>query len=338
MKTLSKSKTAIALVLAAVTAVGAMSAANACTSAVYNKGEVSMTVRTMDWSGQDQGKVVGKGKGIESTYGDSDEAITSRSKYASMQIKSFNPGIVAEAMNEKGLVARLLYLGKDYTEFPAGKVGVPDVGAAELTRFIVDNFADTDEAVAALKNIDVVDQMVCDLPGHANECIPAPAHYQITDASGNSAVVEYVKGEQKIYQGTYDTAPGVQFMSNDPEFSTHLEMDKEQIEAGASIRSYDRRLRAKEIVEDMHARDVKTTEQAALSIKAVGANVFSGYDRIDPYLEMVFPTLWTIYTDQANTTWTLDRADTWEIEQYTFDMFDNNKATETLLGENPNTK
>ncbi|PMF97876.1 hypothetical protein BCV02_17815 [Vibrio breoganii] len=61
--------TAIALVIAAATSVGAISIANACTSAVYNNGDVSMTVRTMVWSGQDQAKIVGKGKGIENTYG-----------------------------------------------------------------------------------------------------------------------------------------------------------------------------------------------------------------------------------------------------------------------------
>ncbi|KXI24541.1 linear amide C-N hydrolase [Photobacterium sanguinicancri] len=331
------SKTIIATLIAAST-LSMASIATACTSAIYNNGDVSMTVRTMDWAGQDQAEVVGKGRGIENQYADTEDGITSKSKYASMQIKSFNPGIVAEAMNEKGLVARILYLGKDYTEFPEGKTGVPDVSAGEVPRFVVDNFATTDEALAALRSIDVIDQKICDLPGHANECISAPVHYQITDASGKSAVIEYVKGEQKIYEGTHETAPGVQFMSNDPEFSTHLIMDKEGTKADASIRSYDRRLRAKEIVEDLYARDVKDPAKAALSIKAVANNVFSGYDRIDAHVNDVFPTLWTIYTDQANQSWTLDRADTWEIEQYNFTMFDNAQAAETVLGQNPNVK
>lgn len=334
---MNTSKTTIALLVAA-TAFGAANIANACTSAIYNNDNVSMTVRTMDWFGEDKAQVVGKGQGIENTYGDSKEALTTKSKYASMQIKSFTPGIVAEAMNEEGLVARILYLGKDYTEFPAGSAGVPDVGAAEVPRFIVDNFATVDEAVSALKQVDVIDQKICDLPNHEGECISAPVHYQLTDASGNSAVIEYVKGEQKIYQGTFETAPGVQFMSNDPEFSAHLEMDKFEIEPNSTIRASDRRLRAKEIVEDMHKRNVTDPVQAANSIKAVGATVFAGYDHLDPYVNDIFPTLWTIYTDQSNKTWTLDRYDTWEVEQYDFTMFDNNAPVEKVLGQHPTIK
>lgn len=338
MNIFKTTKTAIAFVIAAATSAGTFGIANACTSAIYNNSKVSMTVRTMDWFGQDKAQMVGKGKGITNTYSNSGEAVTTQSKFASLQIKSFNPGLVAEAINEKGLVARILYLGKDYTEFPQGKAGIPDVAASEVPRYIVDNFSTTNEAIAALKSIDIIDQKICDLPGHDNECISAPVHYQITDASGNSAVIEYVKGEQKIYQGTYETAPGVQFMSNDPEFSAHLMMDKEQTKPNASIRSYDRRLRAKEIVEDMYTRGVTDPAQAALSIKAVGANVFSGYDRLDHYVDGVFPTLWTIYTDQANKSVVLDRADTWEIEHYDFTMFDTNAPTETVLGQNPNVK
>lgn len=331
-------KSILTLAVAATLSAGVVNVANACTSAIYNNGDASLTMRTMDWFGHDDAVVVGAGQGIERTYGDTDEAMTTQAKYASMKIKSFAPGLVAETMNEEGLVARILYLGTDYTEMAPDRAGVPDVGASQFPNYAVDNFSSVAEVVKNLEAIDVIQDKVCDLPNHEGECIPAPVHYHITDASGDSAVIEFVAGEVKVYHGDVAGFPGAQYLSNDPEFGFHLTLDKMKTESGASIRAYDRRLRAKEVVEDMYARDVKNSDKAMLSLKSAGATVFAGYDQEDPYTGGVFPTLWTVYTDQNAKQMFLDRYDTWEVESYNFDMFNSNEAKEVVLGAHPAAK
>lgn len=329
-------KSVLSLAVVVTLSIGYIANSVACTSAIYNNGEASLSVRTMDWFGHDDAIVVGAGKGITSQYGDTAEAMQTKSKYASIKIKSFTPQLVAEAMNDNGLVARILYLGNDYTEMAPDRTGVPDVAASQFPNYAVDNFGSVAEVIHHLDNIDVIQDKVCDLPGHENECIAAPVHYHLTDASGQSAVIEFIKGEVKIYQGDVTEAASVQYLSNDPEFGFHMNLDKEQTESGSTIRAFDRRLRAKEVIEDMYARDVTDNQLALNSLKAAGASVFSGYDQLDPYVNNVFPTLWTIYTDQNAKEIYLDRYDTWQVEQYDFTMFDNNDAQVVVLGAHPN--
>ncbi len=328
-------KSVLSLALVATLSAGYVADVTACTSAIYNNGDASLSVRTMDWFGHDDAVVVGTGKGISNQYSTTKESVNTTSKYASIKIKSFEPQIVAEAMNQEGLVARILYLGLEYTEMAPNRAGVPDVDASQFANYAVDNFASVEDVVATLDKIDVVQDKVCDLPGHENECLPAPVHYHLTDANGDSAVIEFVGGEVKIYHGDVTDAPSVQYLSNDPEFSFHINLDKEKAEPGATIRAYDRRLRAKEVVEDMYKRDVTDSGEALNSLKSAGATVFAGYDQIDPYLNDVFPTLWTVYTDQNAKAIYLDRYDTWQVESYNFTMFDNNQAAEVVLGAHP---
>ncbi|MCG9581907.1 linear amide C-N hydrolase [Vibrio tubiashii] len=330
-------KTILAATLAAASTVAVIGTATACTTAAYHNGDASMTVRTMDWFGHDDARIVGTGEGVITAYSVSDNAVETKSKYATLKIKSFKPQIVAEAMNSEGLEARILYLGKDYTEFPVGDNATPDVDASMVPQWAVDNFQNVEEVVEALNQVDVIDSKVCDLPNHEGECISAPVHYQFVDKSGKTAVVEFVKGEMKVYQGE-----GSHAMSNDPEFSIHLELDKaNNHETNGGIHPIDRRARAMEVLDDMYSRNVTDSANAMNSIKAVGATVFAGYDRLDHTMgdnADVFPTLWTVYTDRNQGQWVFDRYDTWEIEKYNFSMFDNNSPISVELGAHPITK
>ena len=326
-------KSILAMAIAASATVGVYQVADACTTLVYNNGDAAISVRTMDWFGHDDAKVVGDGAGIQNVYAKGDSAVASTSKYASLKIESFLPKIVAEAMNEQGLEAHMLYLGDNYTSFPEPTDAKPDVDALNLVEWAVDNFATVPEVLEALKSIDVVDNGVCGLPPHndMNHCKDVtPVHFQFADKEGNTAVVEFVGGEMKVY-----TEDGSAYMSNDPAFDAHLILDKEQTEPGATIRAYDRRLRGKAVLADMYQRDVKAVEAAKVAIKAAANTVFAGYDQLDPYVNDVFPTLWTIHTDRNAGEWVLDRHDTWAVEKYSFSMFDVNKAERQPLGIHP---
>lgn len=323
-------KTLLAIALATTATVGI---ANACTTAVYNNGEAQLTMRTMDWFGHDQAVVVGTGAGIDTQYSATD-GVATRSKFAALKIESFNPGIVAEAMNEQGLEARILYLGTGAgTEFAQDRADTKNVDAGMVPTWAVDNFSSVTEVVSALQSVDVLPTAVCDLPNHEGECIYPPVHYQFADAQGNTAVVEFIKGEMKIYTGS-----GSAYMSNDPAFDEHLALDEQQAEAGSTILPSDRRLRAKSVIADMYERNVTDATKAQNSMKAVGATVFAGYDQIDKSVNDVFPTLWTNYTDRDAKTWTFDRYDTWAVEHYSFDMFNNNEAKRVVLGAHPANK
>lgn len=89
-----------------------------------------------------------------------------------------------DGMNEKGLVIADLVVGD--------KEGVhqdtdrPDVTTVSGLRLVLDHAADVDEAISLLQQYDM------------NASIGAAHHYSISDAKGNSVVIEYVEGNMIV--------------------------------------------------------------------------------------------------------------------------------------------
>ena len=94
------------------------------------------------------------------------------------------PYVPMDGINEKGLAVGVLLL----PDAPATKqeTGKININSTTAIRMLLDKTATVDEAVAMLKQYDMHDS--------ANSCF----HYQITDATGNSAIVEYVNNEMHV--------------------------------------------------------------------------------------------------------------------------------------------
>jgi len=93
------------------------------------------------------------------------------------------PYVPLDGINEKGLAVGVLQLQDKPTRQESGKV---DITSTTAIRMLLDKAAPVEEAIALLKKYDMHDS--------ANSCF----HYQITDAAGNSAIVEYVDNEMHV--------------------------------------------------------------------------------------------------------------------------------------------
>ena len=118
---------------------------------------------------------------------------------------------LADAMNEKGLSALMLY-------FP-GSAGYPaydpaqaaeSITAADLTKWAVNRFDSVAQVREALRSIQVAPY------SHPSVGGVVDMHWAIADATGEQIVVEYVNGELHIY----DASLGV--MTNSPPYDWHL--------------------------------------------------------------------------------------------------------------------
>ncbi len=114
------------------------------------------------------------------------------SKYGSVIAVPYNAG-AADGMNAKGLVANLLYL----TESDYGK---PDekhklISITMWAQYVLDNFATVDETVNALK-AEPFQIVAPTLPNGSASSL----HLAISDASGGSAIFEYIDGKLVIQQ------------------------------------------------------------------------------------------------------------------------------------------
>lgn len=94
------------------------------------------------------------------------------------------PYVPLDGINEKGLAVGVLMLpDSPPTMQETGKV---KINSTTAIRLLLDKAATVDEAIDLLKQYDIRDS--------ANSCF----HYQITDATGNSVIIEYVNNEMQI--------------------------------------------------------------------------------------------------------------------------------------------
>ncbi|MBP9988310.1 MAG: linear amide C-N hydrolase [Ruminococcus sp.] len=93
------------------------------------------------------------------------------------------PYTCMDGINEKGLAVAVLEIKTKATNQSTGKT---DVTTTVLIRAILDKCATVDEAVDFIRSVDVHDSLFC--------CY----HYQITDESGKSVIVEFVDNELRL--------------------------------------------------------------------------------------------------------------------------------------------
>lgn len=171
--------------------------ANACSRVVYlgDKGLV-MVGRTLDWRTPIPTNLYVYPQGIQKTSMPDGPCLKWRSKYASVLAVGYDGG-VTEGMNERGLTMNGLFCkGTIYREAPAGDSKIPVVSLAMLVSYFLDNFETVDEVDTWLQSNDFA------IYGKTFDGGTVSAlHWAITDAGGNTLLIEYVDGKMNTYIG-----------------------------------------------------------------------------------------------------------------------------------------
>ena len=189
--------------------------AEACTRLVYH-GDAGMVVtgRTMDWRDEIPASLWIMPRGLAHDGGAGADSVHWTSRYGSVVTSSFGFSTV-DGMNEKGLVANMLWLAG--TQYPEEAGAKNKLSVAAWVQYFLDNFATVDEAVKAMQR-DPVTVVSANIPG-TNRF--ATLHLSISDASGDSAVFEYIDGKLVIHHGKQ-----YQVMTNDPTYDEQLAVEK----------------------------------------------------------------------------------------------------------------
>lgn len=187
--------------------------AYACTRVVYIGPEQTvLTGRTMDFSIDIPPNLWLFPRGMERSGQVGPNSLKWVSRYGSIATSSWDIS-TPDGMNEKGLVANMLWLVQsEYPPFDkkGRKTGLT---IAAWAQYVLDNFATVKEAVASLGKETFV--VVTDfIPGTDKF---TTVHLSISDASGDSAILEYVEGRLVIHHD-----PSHQVMTNDPLFKDQL--------------------------------------------------------------------------------------------------------------------
>ncbi len=168
--------------------------AAACTRALYvAKDGTVLTGRSMDWGEDMHSNMWVLPAGMKRDGGGGEDTATWESKYGSLVVSAYDIG-TSDGMNEKGLVVNMLALVESDYGKPAegGKV----ICMSTWAQYILDNHATVAEAVEDLRKEAFRVQTIILPTGR-----PANMHLAISDATGDSAIFEYVNGKLVIHHG-----------------------------------------------------------------------------------------------------------------------------------------
>lgn len=267
------------------------STAEACTRFVYQgaNGQV-ITARSMDWKSDVMTNLYVLPKGIERTGEAGPNSIKWKAKYGSVVATGYDVS-TTDGVNEAGLAANLLWLVE--SEYPPfGKDSRPGLTIAAWAQYVLDNFASVDEAVAALEKQPFT--IVTDnVPG---ENRLTTLHLSMSDASGDSAIVEYIGGRQVIHHDRK-----YQVMTNSPVFDQQLALDAYWKQIGGTVmlpgtnRAADRFARASFYVNAIPKDE--NANRAVASVFSVIRNVSVPYGLNTPEEPNISSTRWRTVVD-----------------------------------------
>jgi penicillin V acylase-like amidase (Ntn superfamily) len=168
--------------------------ATACTRALYAAEDGTiLTGRSMDWGEDMFSNMWVLPRGMKRDGMGGANTVTWTSKYGSLVVSGYDIG-TCDGMNEKGLVVNMLALVESDYGQPA--VGRKVICMSTWAQYLLDNHATVAGAVADLRKEAFRVQTIVLPTGR-----PANMHLAISDATGDSAIFEYVKGKLVIHHG-----------------------------------------------------------------------------------------------------------------------------------------
>jgi len=204
----------------ALLALFASSGAFACTRILWNEGGPAVLVaRTMDWPESTQPILTVLPRGLkhdggkvggEDLHDPNPQKWTS--KYGSLVTTVYGLG-AADGINERGLAAHMLYLNA--TDFGPRDPKLPGVQAGLWAQYALDNSATVSEALDVLMKIQPIG-----IEAHGHK---ATVHLALEDASGGSAIIEYIDGKPVVHHGRE-----FRVMTNDPSYAEQIALLKAQ--------------------------------------------------------------------------------------------------------------
>lgn len=290
-----KLRTIITTLTASLLAIATYQQAEACTRLVYETGSGTyITARSMDWNDPKAPTALWVyPRGMKQNGGVGKNPIRWTSKYGSVFV-GFYPAN-ADGMNEKGLVANMLYLAEsDYGD--AAKTGKPTLSIAAWAQYFLDNYATVKEAVAAMQ--DPKFTIVAPVLPNGR---PSALHLSISDASGDSAIFQYIDGKLQIHHSRKYNV-----MTNSPPFDEQLALIAYWRLIGGdkflpgTISAADRFVRTDYFLKSTPKFDDSNLALAAAFSIIRSAGVPLGMK--DPNLPNISMTLWRTVADHDNMT------------------------------------
>lgn len=225
-----------------------------------------------------------------------DDGVTGKlsweSKYGSVIAAGYDIAST-DGLNEKGLAGHLLWLAEsEYGDRDDERV---QLSQAVWLQYFLDNFATVADAVRWVRDNDVQVVPLADPTGGKQPAL----HVALEDATGDSAIIEYMGGKAQIYHSREYTV-----MTNSPTYDQQLELVKKFEGLGGDAPlpgTTDARDRFARASYYLGRLDRPSTQLEALAaMMSVMRNAAQPFRVADPGKPEASQTLWQTVTDLTN--------------------------------------
>jgi penicillin V acylase-like amidase (Ntn superfamily) len=302
----------VALLTTTMLAAPAINLAEACTRTLYvGANNTVVTGRNMDWQEDMASNLWVFPAGMKRDGAAGARSVQWTSKHGSVIVSGYEAG-TTDGMNDKGLVANLLYLAES-------GYGTPDktrplLSIAAWAQYALDNYGSVAEAVDGLR-AEPFGMLAPVLPNGS----AAALHLSISDSTGDSAIFEYIDGKLVIHHGKQFAV-----MTNSPTYEKQIALEEYWKSIGGLVflpgtnRAADRFARASFLLGAIPRKLDKNfiagipqqsfEYQAVASVMSVQRSVSVPLGIMTPNEPNISSTLWRTVADQKNLVYYFDSA------------------------------
>jgi len=271
---------------------GSIQSAPACSRATYfGLDGQTVTGRTMDWLEDMHSNLWVFPRGMARDSGMGNQSVKWNSKYGSVIVTGYDVATV-DGMNEHGLVANMLFLVE--SEYAPLDDKRPAMTVSAWAQYVLDNFETVKDVVDDARKDSF--RMVTAMTPVGR---PATLHLSISDASGDSAIFEYIGGKLVIHHGRQ-----YQVMTNSPAYDAQLALNEYWKLIGGTVmlpgtnRAADRFARASFYINA--TKQSADPREAVAAVFSVMRNVSVPRGMSTPNQPNISSTIWRTVADQKN--------------------------------------
>lgn len=232
-------------------------------------------------------------KGIERTGLTDENPLTWTSKYGSVSNVSWDCA-TTDGLNEAGLAANSLYLAE--AKFGERDPSVPGLSMSLWSQYYLDTCGTVAEVVEAAKKNQVRAVEIV----HRGVKVDSPIHLSVSDATGDSAIIEILDGVAHIHHGHEYTT-----MTNSPPYDDQLVLLRQYEGLGGrlpipgTMEAEDRFARAAFYLTKIPSAP-ESYQEAVANVLSVMRNAATPFGANDPERPNISATIWRTIADSTN--------------------------------------
>lgn len=265
-----------------------------CTRVLWaENGQAVLVGRNMDWGIDMSTRLWVMPRGAERTgLSEGANPLRWKASYGSVVASSYDIA-TSDGVNEAGLSAHLLWLTE--SDFGPRDPDLPGVAVSLWAQYLLDTCATVTEAVELMRSAPFQPRPVFDERTDRY----ATVHLAIDDASGDSAIIEYLDGSPRLHHGSEHRV-----MTNSPPFDeqlTHLERYAGfggDLPLPGTTEAADRFVRACYYLDRLPPPE--TVGAAYASLLSIMRNAGQPFGAPDPERPHISKTIWRTLTDLTN--------------------------------------